>query len=79
MSLQMAKMLKAAGQPAPESKPIFEINVDHKLVKQLSTDMSDSDFEDWVALLFDQAVLADSGHLDDPASFTQRLNRLLLK
>ncbi len=79
MSLQMAKMLKAAGQPAPETKPIFEINVDHQLVKQLDTNMEQPEFEDWVALLFDQAVLADSGHLDDPAAFTQRLNRLLLK
>ncbi|WP_196138175.1 molecular chaperone HtpG [Aliikangiella sp. G2MR2-5] len=78
MSLQMARMLKAAGQPAPDSKPVFEINIEHKLVKQLAQEMEQSEFEDWVALLFDQAVLADSGHLDDPASFTQRLNRLLL-
>jgi molecular chaperone HtpG len=79
MSLQMARMMKAAGQPVPESKPVFEINIDHKLVKQLDSDMADTDFNDWVSLLFDQAVLADSGQLDDPASFTQRLNRLLVK
>jgi len=48
-------------------------------VKQLETKMSDEDFADWVSVLFDQAVLADSGHLDDPAAFTQTLNRLLMK
>ena len=79
MSLQMARMLKAAGQPVPDTKPIFEINIDHALVKKIDSDLPQEDFEDWVALLFDQAVLADSGHLDDPASFTQRLNKLLLK
>ena len=75
----MARMMKAAGQPIPEMKPIFEINVDHKLVQQLDGDLSDEDFKDWVELLFDQAVLSDSGQLDDPAAFTKRLNRLLLK
>jgi molecular chaperone HtpG len=79
MSLQMSRMMKAAGQPAPEMKPIFEINAEHQLVKQLSGDLSDEDFKDWVELLFDQAVLSDSGQLDDPAAFTQRLNRLLMK
>jgi len=79
MSLQMARMMKAAGQPIPEMKPIFEINVDHKLVQQLDGDLNDEDFKDWVQLLFDQAVLSDSGQLDDPAAFTKRLNRLLLK
>ncbi|TQV77485.1 molecular chaperone HtpG [Aliikangiella marina] len=79
MSIQMARMMKAAGQFVPESKPIFEINIEHQLVKQLESDMADEDFADWVSVLFDQAVLADSGHLDDPAAFTQRLNRLLTK
>ncbi len=79
MSLQMARMMKAAGQPIPEMKPIFEINVEHQLVKQLSDDLPEEDFKDWVELLFDQAVLSDSGQLDDPAAFTKRLNRLLQK
>lgn len=79
MSLQMARMMKAAGQPIPEMKPIFEINVEHQLVKQLSDDLPDEDFKDWVELLFDQAVLSDSGQLEDPAAFTKRLNRLLQK
>ncbi|MGX5201853.1 molecular chaperone HtpG [Aliikangiella sp. IMCC44632] len=79
MSLQMARMMKAAGQFAPDAKPIFEINPSHQLVKQLETEMSEQDFEDWVSVLFDQAVLSDSGQLDDPATFSQRLNRLLVK
>lgn len=79
MSLQMARMMKAAGQPIPEMKPIFEINVEHQLVKQLNGELQEEDFKDWVELLFDQAVLSDSGQLDDPAAFTKRLNRLLQK
>ena len=79
MSLQMAKMMKAAGQQAPEMKPIFEINAEHPLVAQLSNDSIGDDFNDWVELLFDQAILSDSGQLDDPSAFTQRLNRLLMK
>lgn len=79
MSMQMARMMKAAGQFVPESKPVFEINIEHSLIKQLNSDLSKEDFKDWVFLLFDQAVLADSGHLDDPADFTRRLNRLLVK
>jgi molecular chaperone HtpG len=79
MSLQMARMMKAAGQNMPEAKPTFEINIDHQLVKQLNNDMAQDVFEDWTAMLFDQAVLADSGTLEDPAAFTQRLNRLLMK
>ncbi len=79
MSLQMARMMKAAGQPIPEMKPIFEINVEHQLVKQLNGELPEEDFKDWVELLFDQAVLSDSGQLDDPAAFTKRLNRLLQK
>ncbi len=79
MSIQMTRMMKAAGQFAPEAKPVFEINTEHKLVKQLDSDMAQADFEDWVAVLFDQAVLSDSGQLEDPASFTQRMNRLLTR
>ncbi|WP_444994162.1 molecular chaperone HtpG [Aliikangiella sp. IMCC44359] len=79
MSLQMTRMMKAAGQFVPDSKPIFEINPEHKLITQLDSELSKEDFEDWVAVLFDQAVLADSGQLEDPAAFTQRLNRLLTK
>jgi len=79
MSLQMARLLKASGQKVPETKPVFEINPEHALIKKLESELSDEQFADWVELLFDQAVLAESGHLDDPASFTRRLNKLLLQ
>jgi molecular chaperone HtpG len=79
MSLQMARLMKSAGQDAPQPKPVFEINIDHPLVKQLDSSMEQPVFEDWVSMLFDQAVLADSGQLEDPSAFTQRLNRLLMK
>jgi molecular chaperone HtpG len=79
MSLQMARMMKAAGQPAPEMKPLFEINAEHPLIKQLSDEKIGDDFNDWVELLFDQAVLSDSGQLENPSAFIQRQNRLLMK
>jgi molecular chaperone HtpG len=76
MSGYLQRMLKAAGQQAPEVRPILEVNPEHALVKQL---MSESDqFADWCHLLFDQALLAEGGALDDPASFVKRTNTLLL-
>ncbi len=78
MSAQMARLMASAGQSAPEVKPILEINPEHSLV-QRAADSEGDGFEDWAWLLFDQAVLAESGSLDDPASFTRRLNKLLLQ
>jgi molecular chaperone HtpG len=69
-------MLKAAGQEAPSTKPILEINPDHPLVLKLKHD--DSAFDEWANLLFDQALLAEGGHLSDPASFVKRMNKMLL-
>jgi molecular chaperone HtpG len=76
MSGYLQRMLKAAGQQAPEFHPILEVNPEHALVKQLSTEHAD--FADWCHLLFDQAVLAEGGALEDPASFVKRTNALLL-
>jgi molecular chaperone HtpG len=70
-------MLKAAGQQAPDMKPILEINPEHPLLLKLKTD--DNQFDDWTNLLFDQALLAEGGQLNDPASFVKRMNQLLLK
>jgi molecular chaperone HtpG len=78
MAMHMRRMLEQAGQAMPDSKPILEINLDHALVKQLGTVDSDEDFSDWASLLFEQAVLAEGGHLEDPAGFVQRVNRLML-
>jgi molecular chaperone HtpG len=76
MTGYLQRMLKAAGQTTPDFHPILEINPEHALVKALSADRGD--FADWCNLLFDQAVLAEGGTLDDPASFVKRTNALLL-
>jgi molecular chaperone HtpG len=76
MTGYLQRMLKAAGQKTPEFHPILEVNPEHALVKGLSPDRGD--FADWCNLLFDQAVLAEGGTLDDPASFVKRTNALLL-
>ncbi|HEX5345082.1 MAG TPA: molecular chaperone HtpG [Duganella sp.] len=78
LSGNLLRMLKAAGQAAPESKPILEINPDHPLVQRLKNEDVASSFSDWSNLLFDQALLAEGGSLSDPASFVKRLNELLL-
>jgi molecular chaperone HtpG len=76
LSGNLMRMLKAAGQAAPESKPILEINPDHPLVQRLKYE--EAKFTDWSHILFDQALLAEGGSLVDPASFVKRLNELLL-
>ena len=76
LSGNLLRMLKAAGQSAPESKPILEINPDHPLVQRLKYE--EAKFADWSHLLFDQAALAEGGTLADPAGFVKRLNEMLL-
>ena len=76
LSGNLMRMLKAAGQAAPESKPILEVNPDHPLVQKLKYE--EAKFADWSHILFDQALLAEGGSLADPASFVKRLNELLL-
>jgi molecular chaperone HtpG len=75
MSGHLARMLKQAGQKAPASQPILEVNAQHALVKRLESD--DKHFEDLAHLLFDQAWLAEGGQLEDPAAHVQRVTRLL--
>ena len=74
MSGHLARMLKQAGQAAPEAKPILEVNPGHALVKKLE---SEAQFDDLAHVLFDQAVLAEGGQLQDPAAHVQRMTRLL--
>jgi molecular chaperone HtpG len=76
MSGYLQRMLKAAGQKAPQAEPILEVNPEHPLVKALNADSAN--FVDWCHLLFDQALLAEGGALEDPASFVKRTNALLL-
>jgi molecular chaperone HtpG len=76
MSSNLMRMLKAAGQKAPDAKPILEINPDHPLVQRLKYE--EAKFDDWSNILFDQAMLAEGGMLADPAGFVKRLNQMLL-
>ena len=78
LSGNLLRMLKAAGQAAPESKPILEINPNHPLVTRLKYEESGTLFSDWSNILFDQALLAEGGSLSDPASFVKRVNEMLL-
>jgi molecular chaperone HtpG len=77
MSANLERLLKAAGQSAPTVKPTLEINPSHALVTRLNSETDDARFADWANLLFEQALLAEGGQLDDPASFVRRLNGLL--
>jgi molecular chaperone HtpG len=76
MGGNLARILKAAGQKVPESKPIMEINPGHPLVQRLKYE--ETHFSDWSQVLFDQALLAEGGQLEDPAGFVKRLNELML-
>lgn len=76
MGMNLARLMKAAGQSMPISKPILEINPAHPVVLRLKYE--DKQFDDWAAVLFDQALLAEGGTLDDPASFVKRINQLML-
>ena len=77
VSVQMRKIMEAAGQPVPESKPILEVNMAHKLVSRLETEEDTEKTEDLVGILYDQAALSAGEQLDNPALFVQRINRLL--
>jgi len=74
MSANLERLLKSAGQAAPTVKPTLEINPSHVLVTRLNSEADEARFADWANLLFEQALLAEGGQLDDPASFVRRLN-----
>jgi molecular chaperone HtpG len=75
MSAHLSRLLKQAGQAAPASKPILEVNPQHALLKKLE---ASAQFDDLAHILFDQALLAEGGQLEDPAAYVQRVNRMLL-
>jgi len=75
MSGHLARLLKQAGQGAPVSQPILEVNAEHPLVKKLE---ASERFDDLAGILFDQALLAEGGQLEDPAAYVRRVNALLL-
>lgn len=76
LSPQMAQMLKQMGQPVPDVKPTLEVNPNHPLIQKLETS---TQFDDLAQVIFDQALLADGGQLEDPASYLKRINALLMK
>ena len=78
MSANLERILKQAGQDIPASKPILELNPQHPLVEKLKNEKDSDRFKDMTFILFDQALLAEGGQLDDPAAFVSRLNELLL-
>ena len=75
ISLQLARVLKQAGQPVPDTRPVLEINPEHPLVKKLD---GSAQFDDLAHILFDQALLAEGGLPDDPAAYVRRVNALLV-
>ncbi|CAH1070348.1 molecular chaperone HtpG [Candidatus Nitrotoga sp. 1052] len=77
INANLARLLKASGQKAPVSQPILEINPKHPVVLRLKAE--EKKFDDWASVLFDQALLAEGGQLDDPASFVKRINQLMLE
>ncbi|OQW42780.1 MAG: molecular chaperone HtpG [Proteobacteria bacterium SG_bin4] len=76
MGGNLERLLKSAGQKIQHAKPILEINPQHPMVQKLKSEVDN--FQDWCHLLFDQALLAEGGQLEDPAAFVKRLNELLL-
>ena len=78
MGRHMEQILQASGQSIPASKPILEINPDHPIVKKIDMEADEDQFSDWSHILFDQALLSEGGQLDDPASFVNKLNTLIV-
>ncbi len=78
LGANLERLLKAAGQKVPSTKPILEINPRHPLVQRLKYETDEQRFGDWSHVLFDQALLSEGGQLEDPATFVKRLNQLLL-
>ena len=78
LSGNMERLLKAAGQKTPEVKPVLEINPEHPIVGRMKSENDAQRFSDWSTLLFEQALLAEGGQLDDPAGFVRRVNAMML-
>ncbi len=79
LSANLQRILQASGQSVPNIPLVLEINPGHAIVNRLKDENDDERFRDWSHILFDQAMLAEGGHLADPAAFVKRLNRLLLE
>ncbi len=78
MAMHMQRLMKEAGHAMPSGKPVLEINPDHPIVKLMDDEKSDDQFNEWSGFLFDQAILAEGGQLEDPASFVSQMNKMLV-
>jgi molecular chaperone HtpG len=78
LGTHLERMLRAVGQEVPHSAPVLEVNPTHPLMQRLAQEQDSGRFSDWSAMLFEQAVLAEGGQLEDPAAFVRRLNDLML-
>lgn len=78
MSPQMIELMKQMGQEVPDVKPVFEVNMEHELVKHIDQVQDEEQFKQWVEVLLDQATLAERGTINDPGSFVKRMNSLML-
>ena len=79
MGMQMRRILASAGQEVPASKRIFEVNPEHPLIVRLDQEVDVDRFKSLTRVLYDQALLAEGGQLQDPANYVQKLNKLLLE
>ena len=79
MAVHLQRVLRQAGHDVPVSKPILELNPQHMLIRRLEAEQDEQRFSDWSHVLLDQALLAEGGQLEDPASFVSRLNGLLMQ
>jgi molecular chaperone HtpG len=78
MSQNLERMLKAAGQEVAGTKPILELNPDHPMIVKMKAESDETRFADWTSIVFDQALLAEGGQLEDPATYVKRINELLM-
>ena len=79
ISGNLERILKAAGQNTPESKQILEINPNHELIKKLEKVDENQIFNDYASVIFDQAILAEGGQLDDPIGYVNKVNKFIAK
>jgi molecular chaperone HtpG len=78
LSMNLERILKAAGQNVPHINPVLEVNAAHPILRRMKDETDEARFADWSNILFDQAMLAEGGQLEDPAGFVKRLNELML-
>jgi molecular chaperone HtpG len=79
MAMHLQEVMKQAGHALPAIKPILEVNPDHPLVTRLKEEQDEAKFADWSHLLFEQALLSEGGHLEDPTVFVKRMNAILVE